>query len=89
MNGLLNSRRFVTLLFDVVVSSVMFVVATYAPAQQDLIKFFVVSWQPVFIAVIGAYTIDDNNDAKTERAKIEANTSIAQTKIYAAEPGPK
>jgi len=49
---LLGSRKFLLLVLDTVVSIVLFVAATYAPGQEEMIKFMVVALQPVVIAVI-------------------------------------
>jgi hypothetical protein len=84
MLNLLKSRRFAILLFDVVLGSVMLLIGTFVPEHKDLIAVFVGMWQPVFLAMITAYTVDDNNDAKLERAKIEQVTSTNNAKIYAA-----
>jgi hypothetical protein len=89
MSGLLQSRRFVTLLFNTIINTITFVIATYYPAQKELAMFMIGAWSLVAIAVIGGFTVDDFQAEQTARSKIEAATSIAQTKIYAAEPDPK
>ena len=52
LGKLLGSRKFLLLVLDTVVSIVLFVAATYAPGQEEMIKFMVVALQPVVIAVI-------------------------------------
>ena len=58
---LLQSRRFWMTIIDVVVAVVGYVEAHFIPdpAMVDLVKFLIVSLQPVFILIIVAYTVDD------------------------------
>lgn len=61
----LQSRRFLALLLDVFVSTVLFFVGKYATAEVlEDIKFLIVTYQPVFIFLIGAYTVEDFAQAK-------------------------
>lgn len=61
MNTLLKSRRFWMAVLDTVVSIAGFVVAHYVPDPNtaDLIKFLVVSLQPLFVTIIVAFTVED------------------------------
>ena len=52
-----KSRKFWLLILDIVLSSAAFFGGRYlAPEQQDMINWAIVTLQPVFIMVIGAYT---------------------------------
>lgn len=56
----LKSRRFWTLLIDVIVSTITFIVGLYFdPKTQDIIKFVIVTYQPIVALLIAAYTVDD------------------------------
>lgn len=61
MNILLKSRRFWMVILDTSVSIAGFVVAHYVPDPNtaDLIKFLVVSLQPIFVTIIIAFTVED------------------------------
>ena len=63
---LLQSRRFWLMLVDVVISAVTFLVTGYFtldPKTVELIKFGIVTLQPVIISVIVALTVDDTTQA--------------------------
>jgi hypothetical protein len=56
----LKSRRFWTMMVDVLVSTVTYVISLYStPQVQEIAKFMIVTYQPVAIFLIGAYTVDD------------------------------
>ena len=51
-----KSRKFWLLILDIVLSSAAFFSARYLdPNAQEIVKFAVVTLQPVFIMLIGAY----------------------------------
>ena len=56
----LASRRFWTLILDVLISTVTFVISTYGTSTAQTIAAFVIAtYQPVFIYLINQYTKDD------------------------------
>ena len=60
MGKLLSSRRFLTLMVDVILTSAAYFVAKYAGAGvMEDVKFLIITLQPVFIAVIAAFTVED------------------------------
>ena len=68
MTPLFSSRRFWLLILDVVASLLIFFVGKYAAVAIEDVKFLIGLLQPVFIMVIGAYTVDDVNTAKLAAA---------------------
>jgi len=56
---LLQSRKFWLLILDVVVSTVLFGVAAYAPQYQEVVKFAVATYQPVFVFLIVSIAVED------------------------------
>ena len=67
--ALFQSRRFWTVIVDVVISLVTFFVAKYAaPALVEDVKFVIVTMQPIFILLIAAYTHEDVQAAKLAAA---------------------
>lgn len=63
MNRLLQSAKFWTAIVDVVVSAVLFFVGKYAsPSVFEDIQFVIVTIQPVFIIVIGAWAYEDGKE---------------------------
>ena len=63
-----KSRRFWLLILDTVISLVSLVIALqFDKPTQDLVKTIILALQPVFIALIAAFTVDDVNAAKLER----------------------
>ena len=71
-----KSRRFWTLILDTVISLVLLVVALqFDKPTQDLVKTIILALQPVFIALIAAFTVDDVNAAKAERLLIAAGVA--------------
>jgi|WetSurMetagenome_2_1015567.scaffolds.fasta_scaffold1475508_1 hypothetical protein len=61
---LFESRRFWMTILDVVIAIAGYVAAHFIPSYEELIKFLIVTLQPVIILVIIAYTVDDVNQAK-------------------------
>jgi hypothetical protein len=56
----LKSRRFWTMMVDVLISTATYIISMYGTPQfQDAAKFVIVTYQPVAIFLIGAYTVDD------------------------------
>ncbi len=56
---LLQSRKFLIAVLDLVVGLVGFVVARFAPAYAEDIKELIVMVQPVVLLLIGAIAIED------------------------------
>ena len=60
-----KSRKFWLLILDIVVSAAAFFGGRYlAPDAQDIINWAIVTIQPVFIMLIGAYTYQNVKLAK-------------------------
>lgn len=60
MQNIFTSKRFLTLLTDLVVSLVVYFGVKYAaPSAAEDIKFVVAALQPAVIAVIAAYGAED------------------------------
>ena len=56
---LLSSRKFWLLILDVVVSTVLFGVAQFAPQAEEIVKFAVLTYQPVFVFLIVSIAVED------------------------------
>jgi hypothetical protein len=56
----LTSRRFLTAMVDAVISLGLLVCGHFWPDQLDFIKAVLVTMQPLFIALIAAYTVEDS-----------------------------
>ena len=56
---LLSSRKFWLLILDVAVSTVLFGVAQFAPQAEEIVKFAVVTYQPVFVFLIVSIAVED------------------------------
>ena len=56
---LLQSRKFWLLILDVVISTVLFAVGYFAPQAEEVVKFFVVTYQPVFVFLIVSIAVED------------------------------
>lgn len=54
MASLFQSRKFLTLLLDTVISLVLFAGGLYFPDKMDAVKQLILILQPVFLAVIAA-----------------------------------
>lgn len=59
MKGLLKSRKFLLLVLDTVVSSVLFFVGRFVPEVTEEVDFLIKSLQPVFVAIIIAISVED------------------------------
>lgn len=65
LKALLRSRKFLTLLLDVVLSTVLFFVGKYAtPELFEDIQFLIGAYQPVFLFIIGAIAYEDGAQLK-------------------------
>ena len=63
MSALFRSRKFLTLLLDVVVSLATYFVGKYAmPEAADDILMVIAAMQPVVLAVIASWAIEDAAD---------------------------
>lgn len=68
ITSLLRSRKFLLLILDTVISSVLLLVGRYvAPDLAEIIVILIASWQAVFAAVIIGIAVED---AATKRATI-------------------
>ena len=54
-----TSRKFRVLLYDVVISLVLYFVGRFLPAAAEDIKFLIITIQPVMIAVIAGTAYED------------------------------
>lgn len=82
----LQSRRFCTLLLDVLISTVIYAVSTYGtPQAQEFAKVIIAIYQPVFLWLIGNYTADD---ISTNKALISVGDHPIQVAARAA-PAPE
>lgn len=59
MKSLLQSRKFLLLCLDTVVSLILLVAGMYFPQYLDAIKQFVLILQPVFVAIIAGIAYED------------------------------
>jgi len=60
IQGLLRSRKFLLLCLDTVISLVLFFVSKYAaPELAEDIKFVIAAYQPVFVSLIVAISVED------------------------------
>ena len=57
--GLIESRRFLVLIFDTLVSLALFFIGKYAGGSLDDVKFVILALQPVVLMVIYGFTRDD------------------------------
>lgn len=58
--ALFRSRKFLTLVLDAVISMVTLVVSlSFSPEIQDVVQQVIVILQPVVLAVIGAWAVED------------------------------
>lgn len=65
ISGLLRSRKFLTAIFDLVVSLILYFVGKYAaPAMADDITYIIAAIQPVFLLVIGGIAYEDGQAKK-------------------------
>jgi hypothetical protein len=66
---LLKSRRFWTLILDTVISLVSLVVSLqFSPDVQKLVQTVIIALQPVFVALIAAFTVEDVAQARIAEA---------------------
>lgn len=66
---LFQSRRFVLLLLDTVVSIILFYSAKFLPESIEDIKYLIGILQPIAIALIVAYTVEDVQSIKANSAE--------------------
>ena len=59
MKRLLNSSKFLLLILDTILSTIVFFVAKYAQVAQEDIMFLVGILQPVFVALIVGIAVED------------------------------
>lgn len=65
IKGLFASRKFLTLVLDVLLSLALYFVGKYGSASLfEDVKFLIASLQPVFIALIGAIAYEDVGKVK-------------------------
>jgi len=57
---LFKSRKFLTLVLDIVVSSLIFFIAKYnSPEALETVKFLILTYQPAVLFVINAWAQED------------------------------
>ena len=54
-----QSRKFRLMVYDLVISLILFFVGKYAPIAMEDVSFLIAAMQPVFIAVIGGIALED------------------------------
>lgn len=81
LGGLLQSRRFVTFVVDAVLSLLLYFVGKYFSVAIDDLKFLILTLQPIAVAVIAAYTIDDN-----QQASLATQLQMHQATVQALAP---
>jgi len=59
ITGLLHSRKFLLLILDTVISTVVFAVGKWAQAASSDIATLIAIYQPVFVAIIVAISVED------------------------------
>lgn len=59
LKRLLQSRKFLLLILDVVISTVLFAVGELAPQAKETVDFAIKTYQPVFVMLILAIAIED------------------------------
>jgi hypothetical protein len=65
INSLLQSRKFLLLVLDTVISLVLLLGAKYlAVSVFDDVKFLIAAIQPIFVVIIGAIAYEDGQNAK-------------------------
>jgi hypothetical protein len=81
-NPIWKSRRFWVSILDIVITLSLYFVAKYVPGAIDDVKFVMLALQPLALALIIAYTIEDVNLIKAAAQKQVALTSLEETKVY-------
>ena len=65
--SLLHSRKFLTLILDVVISTATYFITKYAaPDVGKDVLWLIGSWQPVFVMLIGSIAAEDNAARRAE-----------------------
>jgi hypothetical protein len=65
--SLIHSRKFLIMIVDVALSTLVFFLAKYAnESMVEDVKFLIASWQPVILMVIAAIASEDNATAKAQ-----------------------
>jgi len=60
VSGLLRSRKFLLLCLDTIISLILFFVGKYAtPNLAEDVNFIIAAYQPVFVAIIVAISVED------------------------------
>lgn len=84
--GLLRSRKFLTLIMDTIISTVILVGGWYlAPQAMDKTVAVIAIYQPVFIALIAAITSEDNAQRKLDGVITSAQEWRAEEKAQESE----
>ncbi len=58
--SLLHSRKFLLMMLDGLVASILYVVGKYEPSAMDDVKMLFALWQPVVVAVILSIAVEDS-----------------------------
>lgn len=74
IQALFQSRRFVTALVDAVLTLALYFVGKYLALAIDDLKFLILVLQPIFVSVIGAFTVDDLH-ASSVQAQLQMHTN--------------
>lgn len=81
--GLLQSRRFWTLLVDAVLSIALYFVGKYFAVALEDLRFLIIAIQPIAVALIAAYTIDDTQRA-TLANQLQMHTNSLNAQVETA-----
>lgn len=64
IKSLLRSRKFLLLLLDTIISTILFVAGQYFPDALPNVEVVIGIYQPVFVALIAAIAYEDGQNAK-------------------------
>lgn len=59
IRGLLRSRKFLLLILDTIISTIVFGVGKWAAAATEDVATLIAIYQPVFVAIIVAISVED------------------------------
>jgi hypothetical protein len=59
--SLLHSRKFWLLILDTSISLILYFIGRYNPGMMEDVKMLIVTFQPVFVVLIGAIAYEDVN----------------------------
>lgn len=78
IKGLLQSRRFLTMVIYAVISVILYFVGKYFQVAADDVKFLIATLLPIALALVAAFTIDDMQAARTEQLRLQVEAQRKQ-----------